>query len=253
MNDRIYRAFDAIHAEEEIKQRTRTALARRTYRKASAFRCGGLALAACLVLVFLGWGGWQAYLRSAVTISIDVNPSLELGINLFDQVVSVRGRNADGERLAEALEIRFMNYAQAVEEIFSQPAVAAMLSGDEVMTIAVVGEDESRCQRLLAGVESCAAGRENTYCYAANVQDLAEAHALGLSYGKYRAYLELQALDPLVQPEEVREMCMREIRDRIQALSDPGNGGEANGKNANGGAGWRRGRAQAASPAETIQ
>ena len=45
------------------------------------------------------------------------------------------------------------------------------------------------------------------------------AHDCGLSYGKYRAYLELAALDPTVTPEEVQGMTMREIRDRIAALS----------------------------------
>lgn len=241
MHERIYRAFDAVHAEQDLKQRTRTALARRSRRAAGMSLRWRVPVVACLLLALLGWGGWQVYFRAAVTISIDVNPSLELGINLFDQVVSVRGRNADGERLAEALDVRFMNYALAVEEIFSQPDVAALLSGDELMTIAVVGRDESRCQRLLAGVESCADGWGNAYCYAADARDLEAAHALGLSYGKYRAYLELQALDPQVQAEEVREMSMREIRDRIQALS----GGE-NERNANGsGAGRRRGRAQA--------
>ena len=40
-----------------------------------------------------------------------------------------------------------------------------------------------------------------------------------MSVGKYRAFLELQALDPSVTAEEVQSMSMREIRDRIAALS----------------------------------
>ena len=36
-----------------------------------------------------------------------------------------------------------------------------------------------------------------------------------ISIGKYRAFLELQALDPSVTPEEVQKMTMREIRERM--------------------------------------
>lgn len=46
------------------------------------------------------------------------------------------------------------------------------------------------------------------------------AHEAGLSYGKYMAYLELQALDPDVTPQEVQGMNMREIRNRIEALTE---------------------------------
>ena len=40
----------------------------------------------------------------------------------------------------------------------------------------------------------------------------------GLTLGKYRAYLALHDLDPTVTPEEVQNLTMAEIRDRIQAL-----------------------------------
>ena len=45
------------------------------------------------------------------------------------------------------------------------------------------------------------------------------AHKEGLSYGKYRAFLELQKLEPGITPEEIRGMSMREIRERISAES----------------------------------
>ena len=49
--------------------------------------------------------------------------------------------------------------------------------------------------------------------------EAALAHEMGLSCGKYRAYQELLALDPDVEPEEVRNMSMKEIRQRIAELS----------------------------------
>ena len=73
--------------------------------------------------------------------------------------------------------------------------------------------------RLLTNIQACTAGQNNITCYAATAQEVQDAHAVGLSYGKYRAYLELQALDPSVTPDDIRDLSMREIRDRIAALS----------------------------------
>ncbi len=49
---------------------------------------------------------------------------------------------------------------------------------------------------------------------------MAAAHSSGLSYGKYRAFLELQSVAPDITPEQVQDMTMREIRDLTAALSD---------------------------------
>ena len=73
--------------------------------------------------------------------------------------------------------------------------------------------------RLLAGLEGCAAGRKNTFCCAAQPEEVALAHEAGLSYGKYRAFLEAQALDPSLTPQEVQGMSMREIREMTEALA----------------------------------
>lgn len=45
------------------------------------------------------------------------------------------------------------------------------------------------------------------------------AHEAGLSFGKYRAYLELKELDPEITPDDIRDLSMREIQDMIDSLS----------------------------------
>ena len=56
----------------------------------------------------------------------------------------------------------------------------------------------------------------------ARTEEVQAAHETGLSYGKYRAYLELQELDPTVTVEQIQTMTMREIRERIWELSGDG-------------------------------
>ena len=93
-------------------------------------------------------------------------------------------------------------------------------------------DEEAQAQRLLSGLQSCTAGHRNTYCYSVDAQWAQEAHHLSLSCGKYRAFLEVQALYPDITPEEIQGMTMREIRTLLsgageegQAASPPGHGG----------------------------
>ena len=102
MNSRIKGAFDAVHAEESLKESTLAYLERR--RKGGRARQGWwagqrLAMAACVLLLALGVGGWWLYFIPTASISIEVNPWIELGVNRFDRVVSVEGRNDDGTAL----------------------------------------------------------------------------------------------------------------------------------------------------------
>ena len=223
MDDRIKKAFDQIRADEVLKERTRASLARRHAgrRRTLPGRLRTIAALACLALMLLtGWGGYQVYFTPTSIISIDVNPSVELGVNRFGRVVTVNGYNRDGEALAAALDVRFMDYAEALSRILDSEAFAAYEADDAVVLIAVLDADEARGGEMLARVESCTAGRQNTHCLADDMDAAQYAHEAGLSYGKYRAYLALSELDPSVTPDEVRDMSMRAIRDQIAALSD---------------------------------
>lgn len=222
MDKRLREAFDRIHAEEALKEHTKAFLARKTrgYRQPALSAFPGLLPAAvCLILLLAGWNGGRVYMTPASFISIDVNPSLELGINRFDRVVSVKGYNEDGNRLAASLDIRFMEYTKALEQVMASESVRSCLSRNEVLSIAVVGADQGRCRQMLSSIRSRTAGQRNTYCCMASFEDVTGAHKEGLSYGKYRAFLELQKLEPGITPEEIRGMSMREIRERIEYLA----------------------------------
>lgn len=62
-------------------------------------------------------------------------------------------------------------------------------------------------------MQHCVEQHGNSYCYYAHSEEVKEAHSFGLSYGKYRAYLELKEIAPEILPEDVQEMTMKEIRE----------------------------------------
>ncbi len=221
-NDRLRQAFSEIHAEESLKENTKEYVLRKArQRKTVIVRNVLAASAACAALVF---GGLKVFLTPSSVISIDVNPSIELGVNRFDKVVSVDGRNDDGSELAEKLNVRFENYVSAVDEVLQ----ALGFSEDELVSITVVGVDEAKTGVMLEAVQGCASEYEQAHCYSAGFVELRGAHEEGLSCGKYRAFLELQRLDPAVTVEDVRNMTMREIQDRINTLTGSSNEGAGN-------------------------
>lgn len=223
MNDRIKEAFHQIQADEALKSRTKAFLAQKTgnysrpvpRRQSRAFT----ACAACACLLFLLFGGRWLYFTPTSVISIDINPSIELSVNRFDRVISVDGFNADGQKLADTIDLKHKNYAAAVELLLENRDIAALLSENEVLTITVTGTSTAQSAKIYKRLETCTSGHQNTYCYVSSSEETADAHKSGLSCGKYRAYLELQALDPNITPEEVQGMTMREIQDLIESLS----------------------------------
>ncbi len=220
MNEKIKETFDKIHAEEELKNKTKEFIVHKMKEHKKSFSYKRLIpVMASFLFILIAVIGYQLYFTPVTTISIDVNPSIELGINRFDRVVSVKGYNQDGEDLVSELNIQFENYTEALKEILSNESFAGLLSQGEELSIAVIDSDETRSEAVLSNIQSFTTGHKNAYCYSANPKEVEEAHEAGLSYGKYRAYLELQALDPSVTAEEVQGMTMKQIRSLIEELS----------------------------------
>lgn len=220
MHDRITQAFDQIRAEEALKESTRAYLCakRKSSTGAKTFGYPRLVpVAACLLLAVLA-GRWL-YFTPTVEISIDVNPSIELGVNRFDRVISTTGYNADGQELLETLDLENLDYNEAVEAIIHSDTITTLLSGDAVLTIGVIGPDGEQTSRVLSDMEACTSRSEKMHCYHAEEGMSEAAHDVGLSCGKYRAYLQLKALDPSVTPEDAAQMTMQEIWEKVAALS----------------------------------
>lgn len=220
MKDKLKEAFNQVKAEQDLKDKTKTFLLRKTNgytkRKTVNYR-HFVPVAACFL--FLLFIGHRLYFTPTVQISIDINPSIELGVNRFNRIVSIEGYNDDGQKLAESLNVKYKYYTEAVDQILNDATITTLLSNEEVMSIGVIGSEGTQSAEILSNIQSCTDGKENTHCYYEHPERMKDAHANGLSYGKYRAFLELQALDPDITTEEIQNMTMREIRDLIQQLS----------------------------------
>lgn len=223
MDDRLKEAFHQIQADEELKRHTKEYVFQKThaYKENIMFPYRRLAMAmTCFLFVLLGWGGYSAYFTPISALSVDVNPSIELNVNRFDKVISVETYNEDGDTVMSAMDIRFKDYREALQQILASESMAQYLTKDDFIAITVFGEDEEKSKEIIASLASCTASYGNVHCASGNPEEAAAAHSLGLSFGKYKAFLELQALDPDVSVEDVKGLTMRQMWDLMDELSD---------------------------------
>ena len=165
-----------------------------------------------------GHRGCFSELFSKVFISVDINPSLELGINRLNRVVSVKGFNEDGEILAKKLDIRFMDYQDVLNLILKNPKITELLAADGVMSFCVVGRNRGKNQemKILSMLEEKTKTSLNTYCHYADFKEVKEAHHKGLSYGKYKAVMQLKKNYPEIKPENYRNIPMKDIHRMLE-------------------------------------
>ncbi len=179
------------------------------------------ALAACLALAAVGFGGYRWYAEPTAFVSLDVNPSIELEVNRFDTVVAARGVNEDGRALLESVPLVGEGYDAAMDRLTASEAFASFVSTDSYIEINIACDDEAQAQKLEAASNTCLSTLPcKGSCHAADDDEWHAAHEAGMGVGRYRAALELMACDPDVTLEECSHLSMRELRDRLDACAD---------------------------------
>ncbi|MCQ4848308.1 hypothetical protein NE582_13885 [Gordonibacter pamelaeae] len=253
MNDleqRVREAFDEVSLPPEVRARTLAAIDDLVQpREASPskppaprmvkWRRAAIALAACLVLAAVGLIGSRLYFEETAFVGIDVNPSIELGINRFDIVVSAKAYNEDGEALLRDVSVTGKPYDSAVATLTSSTAFAPYLESDAYIAISVASNDAGQSDTLRTQSDACLRSLScEGSCHTVDAETRAAASAAGMGAGRYQAALRLLELDGSLTLEDCASMSMHELRSRIAALE----GGEPEGEGGQqGGAGWGSG------------
>ena len=222
LNDKIKGAFDTIKSGDELKKNTREFLSQKTrgYKRKVFFPYRWLVVAAkCTLFAVICFGGYSLYFTPVSLISLDVNPSIELGVNRFDRVVSVDTYYEGFDTTEPSVNVRFLNYKDAIEQILADENMTPYVNQGQFMAVTVFGSSEEKSSEMLSELSACTASYNNVFCFSGNRQEVADAHSEGMSFGKYRAFLELNALDPEIMPKDVKELTMGQIWNEIRMLS----------------------------------
>ena len=253
MNDleqRVREAFDEVSLPPEVRARTLAAIddlvqprealpSKPPAPRIVKWRRAAIALAACLALTAVGLIGSRLYFEETAFVGIDVNPSIELGINRFDIVVSAKAYNEDGEALLRDVSVTGKPYDSAVATLTSSTAFAPYLESDAYIAISVASNDAGQSDTLRMQSDACLRSLPcEGSCHTVDAEPRAAASAAGMGAGRYQAALRLLELDSSLTLEDCASMSMHELRSRIAALE----GGEPEGEGGQqGGAGWGSG------------
>ena len=216
-------AFDQIHASQELKECTRRQVFQAMEAQSKPARAVWkpvCALAACLLVVVLGLGGWKVYFTPTSVISIDINPSLEVDVNRLGRVIGLHGYNQDGEEFVATLDVLHQDYQTAVDEILNSNTIVDCLDRGEFLSVSVVELSGNQGEEITTYVSNCTSGHHNVSCSTISSVEAQEAHHVGLSYGKYQIYTLIAAYNPDFTPGEANEMTMRELRDLLDSLQE---------------------------------
>lgn len=173
-----------------------------------------IALAACAVLIALGIGGGAyAYQTPVAYVGIDINPSMELGVNYFDRVVSAEGDNADGQDILSEINVVGMTYEEALASLNDSLMNKGYLTANAAVAVTVMCDDDSRYSNLEETSQRCfSSAGQGVYCSRATSTEHHEAHESGLGMGKYLAWRSLVDAGVDISADDVAHMTMSELR-----------------------------------------
>ena len=158
--------------------------------------------AAILILAF------SAYIIQAISvsfntvyayISIDINPSVELGVNRYGNVLSVECMNSDAEDMIEANELKSMKIERAVEIITQRAIDKGYIKPDVdnniLITLSYSGNTfiTDRMDKLVRSSKAVIERKQlksNIEAIHAHDNERIQARQMGLTTGKYLIYKE---------------------------------------------------------------
>jgi len=149
-------------------------------------------------LLFLILGGFKGYQMPVGVVSLDVNPSIEYSINLFDRVLSVCGVNEDGQTLLEGMDTASLNnqpVGDAVEQTIDALRDSGYLEQDSENDVVLAASSYStqHAERLAEQLKGrvARAGDLTILSFSVSREEVEQAHSLGASAGKVRIVQQL--------------------------------------------------------------
>lgn len=187
----------------------------------------GLAVACLLVFVLGGGAGAYSYYQTPLTyLSVDINPSIELGINAFEIVVSAKAYNDDGKVILSNLDITGRDVDNAVQGLMKSAADKGYIAddGSTVVSLTSESDDKMTAAEIEKSAETGAkqairdeGKRTRVVTARVPLKVHSEAAAIGITAGKLHLIKQLQQEVPEATVDQYKDLSVKEILDTINA------------------------------------
>lgn len=209
-------------------------------RKRVFARISASVAAVFLFLMVLGaWQGWFFDMGHDVVayVAIDINPSVELGINRSDKVIEARGLNEDGMELINKVHLEGKKIDEAIRLLISRADEEQYLgkyveqgAGSIFVTGTFVQEEDVDEFRIMQQIEQNIEqtlvelhpedAHFNIVAVTAPQELREEALHTGVSSGKVALKLLSEAQGHTISWEELKEMSVHEIVQRTGGMDE---------------------------------
>ena len=218
MNKQIKNAFEAVQADDALKNSIRQSLAQRNHRAQKMPRARGLQLvlvAAFCLLCAVGLGGYQSFMATTAVISIDINPSIEISVNRYNRVVDFKAYNEDGQALLDGQSLKYKTYKEAVDTLLASDKIETSIASGGELVLSVAPENATQGDAITTYLNGCTKNIENASCETVSYESIEKAHALGMSCGRYKVYEKIVAYEPDFTAETCNNMTVRELHQKL--------------------------------------
>lgn len=218
MTDRIKSAFSDVHASQAVKERTLEKIAEKRRGRKKSRIATGLRIAAAGAACFAAFAVGFTYGTQTGYLSLDINPSISLGVNDYGRVIRTAAYGAESEEILDSVSVKNKSYGEALQILLDSEAMQSYLKENGQLWIAVQANNPETEARMEQDAQSAAASaleqdhpgyQITARTVTAQVRQTAESE--GVSAGKYAAIEELQAVDPNATVEEYKESTIGEI------------------------------------------
>lgn len=183
-----------------------------------------LAAGIFLIMAVVGYTYYYYTGKPISVISIDINPSIQLELNMQARVISTTGYNADGEAALEGLDLSGMSVQEALQAMLESEGLKPYLEGDATIAfgVSIANLPENVAQQMLGEIEQQIGDVVND---APNPDDkisfilseftwdlLSKAQELDVSAGKLALAMQAMEHDPSLTLEQLLEYSVEELQ-----------------------------------------
>lgn len=164
------------------------------------------------ILSTLGWSSWQTPVVVA-TLSVDINPSLELILDEEKHVVNVKAKNDDAWKLLQGFDFKGQTLTQALNQLVTRAVELNFLNEERKLIVLGFQRSEEALapeasQALLSGLNEVAASKGldlEVVIFNLNSREGSEAQKTGLSLGEYALWQTAEKAGLAITKQTVKD------------------------------------------------
>lgn len=224
MKNRVYQSFDKIRAEEKLKQDTYQSLQKKLNSRRT-FPIKRLAIAGAVVVSFiLSFFAYDLYRTEAAYLDLDVNPSIELTLNRYHQVIGAYAYNEEGKAVLDTVQLKNKSYTDALKDLVESMVKLGYIEEEADFTATLQMKDSKEEKKLLKELQDYLASllksesvKTSQEVFTVDAKTKAHAHQENLTPAKYLAILELQEVDATATIDSCRHQSIGQIKKQTHA------------------------------------